>query len=108
MSGPPRSAPLPNPVPPLSEAVQPVKDPALQQGLEQAYSGITQALARRDDVEVAVQFGISLFAVARIRAMLGVSRTELITPTQGAQRAQAGRVAPTGRALPTRLVGSRD
>lgn len=76
-----------------------VRDRVLQAGLEEAYPGITSALSRRDDVEVAVQFGISLGAIAAIRAALGVSRYD---PT--------ARPAPsTGtRALPTRLVAARE
>ena len=77
-----------------------VKDGALQAGLEQAYPGITQALARRDDVEVAVQFGISLPAIARIRTMLGVSRVEVNSAPAPA--------SPTARALPSRLVAASE
>lgn len=77
----------------------PVRDPVLQAGLEDAYPGITAALARRDDVEVAVQFGISLGAIAAIRSALGVMRFDpTARPTTPA--------AP--RALPSRLVAARE
>ncbi|MSP54698.1 MAG: hypothetical protein EXR69_03700 [Myxococcales bacterium] len=78
-----------------------VKDTALQIGLEQAYPGITQSLSRRDDVEVAIQFGISLPAIARIRELLGVERVEVSSPVAHPKAAPA-------RALPARLVASRD
>lgn len=78
-----------------------VKDTALQFGLEQAYPGITQTLARRDDVEIAIQFGISLPAIARIREVLGVDRVEVSSPA-------AQSVPAAARALPARLVASRD
>lgn len=76
-----------------------VRDRVLQAGLEEAYPGITSALSRRDDVEVAVQFGISLGAIAAIRSALGVTRFD---PT--------ARAAPVSgaRALPSRLVAARD
>lgn len=76
-----------------------VKDPDLQAGLEQAYPGITTSLSRRDDVEVAVQFGISLPAIARIREVLGVERSE--APSHVVH-------ATASRALPARLVAARD
>lgn len=76
-----------------------VRDRVLHAGLEAAYPGITSALARRDDVEVAVQFEISLGAIAAIRSALGVSRFD---PT-------ARPASSTGaRALPSRLVAARD
>lgn len=75
-----------------------VLDTELQAGLERAYAGITTALARRDDVEVAVQYGISLTAVSRIRAMLGVYRS-------GAQDSQASHAQKN---LPARLVRASD
>lgn len=87
-----------SPLPPVLPEVD-VRDRVLQAGLEEAYPGITSALSRRDDVEVAVQFGISLGAIAAIRSALGVSRFD---PT--------ARPAPaTGvRALPSRLVAARE
>jgi hypothetical protein len=71
-----------------------VLDPNLQAGLERAYPGISIALARRDDVEVAVQFGISLVAVARIRAVVGIYRAGSVEV----------RSTTTQNALPARLV----
>ncbi len=89
-------APEPQPAAPPTS-----KDPALQYGLERAYPGITNALSRRDDVEVAVQFGISLQAIARIREVLGVERVEVARNAPEPSRS-------TARALPTRLVASSD
>lgn len=100
-----RPEPAPRSLEPIPQPALParpvdVKDSALQIGLEQAYPGITHALSRRDDVEVAVQYGISLAAIARIREMLGVSRAEASAPVGTPS-------APT-RALPSRLVAAAE
>lgn len=93
------SAPPTEAAPPVAEAAPPqVLDTQLQAGLERAYPGITNALARRDDVEVAVQFSISLIAVSRIRTVLGVYRA-------GAVEVQS---VPAQNKLPTRLVRASD
>jgi hypothetical protein len=102
--------PLKSVMPPTPAAIAPigappappqVLDSELQAGLERAYAGITNALARRDDVEVAVQYGISLTAVSRIRAVLGVYRS-------GASVAQDLHASPPPKALPARLVRAAD
>jgi hypothetical protein len=93
------SAPPTEVAPPIADSTPPqVLDSQLQAGLERAYPGITIALVRRDDVEVAVQFSISLIAVSRIRAVLGVYRS-------GAVEVQPATVQKT---LPTRLVRASD